>query len=83
MKIKVTVGKDGTLTLVTQGGTFEQGKPLLEGLLDALNASGVEAQQTGAVETHRHDLELSYLSEGSARLTIHEAVREDGAPHTH
>lgn len=83
MKIKITVAKDGTLQLIAQGGTFEQGKPLLEGLLDALNAAGVEAQQTGDVETHRHDLELSYLSESSARLTIHEKVRESGAPHTH
>ena len=83
MKIKVTLTKDGTLSLTTQSGTFEFGKPLLEGLLDALKASGINAQQVGEVETHRHDAALTYLGEGAARLTVHESVSEDGAPHTH
>ncbi len=83
LTVQVTIYPDGTLDLVTQEGDFAGGKTALEALLAALQAQGVGIQQSGQVETHRHDLQLTYTSEHSATVHIHEAIREGGAPHTH
>jgi hypothetical protein len=83
LTVRVKIHVDGKLELITTEGDFQSGKTTLEALLGALQAQGVEAQMTGQVETHRHDLALTVTGEGSARIAIHETVAEAGGPHSH
>jgi hypothetical protein len=83
MKIKVTIKQDGTLDLITQDGDFDTGKATLEALLQALQAQGVEAQQTAPVETHNHAVVMTKTSEFSANIAVNAYPSEDGTGHTH
>jgi hypothetical protein len=83
LTVRVKIHLDGKLELITTEGDFQSGKTTLEALLGALQAQGVSAQIAGQVETHRHDLAISFTGESSAQIRIHEAVTESGAPHTH
>jgi hypothetical protein len=83
MQIKVTLNAEGQLELITQDGDFATGKTTLEALLKALQAGGVDAQQTGQVETHNHATALTLLGEGTGRIHVNAHVTEDGPPHTH
>jgi hypothetical protein len=83
LTVRVKIHLDGKLELITTEGDFESGKTTLEALLGALQARGVDATLAGQVETHRHDLAITTTGEGTARLQVHEAITETGAPHTH
>jgi hypothetical protein len=83
MKIKVKVDRMGNLDLVSQNGDFAGGKAMLEALLASVQAMGVNAQQTGQVETHNHDVLVQYTSATTGNIAINQAITEDGPPHTH
>ena len=55
MKGKVSIEKDGTLTIITTEGTFEQGAEDLAKLLKALSAQGIQISKVAVPEQHRHD----------------------------
>lgn len=55
MRADIVITLDGQIRLITQEGSFEEGKVRLEGLLKALKVQGVEVQLEGPVEQHRHD----------------------------
>jgi hypothetical protein len=83
LTINVKVYLTGAVELITQEGDFEGGQTVLAALLGALNAQGLNIQQTGQIETHHHDLQLHYLSDSSARMTVGQSITESGPAHTH
>lgn len=83
IKTKVKISRSGGIELITQEGDFATGKTTLEALLTALQAQGVSATQSGQVETHRHDLQITHLHDHQANISIGQDIHEGGAPHTH
>ena len=55
MNLKVALEKDGTITIITTDGTFEQGAPALQDLLDRLAAQGLRVSNVRPPEQHKHD----------------------------
>ncbi len=55
MQVQVVITLDGQVSIVTREGSFAEGKAVIERLLDALQAQGVNVQLTRPVEQHRHD----------------------------
>ena len=55
MNLKVALERDGTITIITTDGTFEQGAPALQDLLDKLAAQGLRVSNVCPPEQHRHD----------------------------
>lgn len=55
MKAKIVITNDGKIMVVTEEGTFEEGKQAIMKLLAELQASGITFEEIGAVEQHRHD----------------------------
>jgi hypothetical protein len=85
---KVRVDPTGQVELITEEGDFAFGQTALEALLGAIQAQGVDAQPTGQVETHRHDLMITTTGQYSANVAVnpmvgHQMVSESGPPHTH
>lgn len=81
--VKVTVDRLGRLALVTQDGDFPGGATVLETLVKAFTANGAPVQPDGQVETHNHAVRMTLTGEHTAQVWVHQAVREDGPPHTH
>lgn len=61
MDILITINPDGTVNLITQEGTFEQGVEKLEALRAVLKAYGIDLEPTSGYETHRHDQEHAHV----------------------
>jgi len=55
VKAQIVITLDGRVSIVTRGGTFEEGRQAIEKLLADLKTQGVDVQLTGPVEQHRHD----------------------------
>jgi hypothetical protein len=70
MQCRAVILPDGKLSLFISEGTYAEGKVKLEQLLATLKASGLEFDQVGIVEQHRHDDE-------------HVHVHANGEVHSH
>jgi len=55
MQAQICISLDGTVTIVTREGTFEQGRERIEALLGTLRAQGLEVRLERPIEQHRHD----------------------------
>lgn len=55
MKVRVTIGPNGEIEVITQEGTFTEGAEKLSSLLAHLDAAGVELADISPPEQHRHD----------------------------
>lgn len=55
MKAQIVITLDGQVSVVTQEGSFENGKLAIDKLLASLKAQGLTIELTGPVEQHRHD----------------------------
>jgi len=55
MKAKIVITLDGQISIVTQEGSFEEGKARIESLLAKLEVQGININLTNEVEQHRHD----------------------------
>lgn len=57
MKARAVILPDGQISIITQEGTFEEGKAAVQRLMAALGAEGVEVTIDPAkdFEQHRHD----------------------------
>lgn len=66
MPVKIAVAPGGRITAITQTGTFEVGKEVLQRWLAQLKASGVKT--TGVkFESHRHDHHAPQLAYSTAQ----------------
>ena len=62
MPVKVAVSDGGAVTLITQGGTYEQGTEILQKMIiKALRLRGVKPENV-KWETHRHDHQAPRLA---------------------
>lgn len=57
MDLRIVITDEGKLTIFTDTGTFEDGKKIAANLFKALEAAGVEIDELGQAEQHRHDHE--------------------------
>ena len=66
LPVNVAIERDGKVTAITQSGTFEQGKQVLEALVvEALKARGVNLNDI-KFEQHRHDHHAPRLAYSTA-----------------
>ncbi len=70
MQCRAVILPNGQLSLFIADGTYAEGKVKLEKLLGDLKAQGLEFDQVGIVEQHKHDNE-------------HVHVHANGEVHSH
>jgi hypothetical protein len=54
MVTNIVITLEGEVLIVTQEGTFEAGKEVIEKLLEELNLQGIELSLDKPIEQHRH-----------------------------
>jgi hypothetical protein len=55
MLADIIIGPDGTIQVITQEGTFSEGKEKVGALLNDIRASGLKVSPDTKFEQHRHD----------------------------
>ena len=68
MNVKIAITQDGEITAITQDGDFQQGATLLNNLLIALNANGLNLEQQGEIEQHIHGPDGEHIHAGGHHI---------------
>jgi hypothetical protein len=55
MYLRIVILPDGRLGLYSEDGSFAEGAQALAAVLATLGAAGIELDEIGRVEQHRHD----------------------------